>query len=187
MPYNTKEKLNAYVERTRERKRELDRSYSERHREEAKARAKAWYDKNKERAKATNRKWRTENADKMREYRQKWKSSNPLKDKESKSRYLRTEKGKVSKANKAHRRRERFLENRSPITNEQMMIIRSAKTCFYCGIRSRRMEIDHMVPLAKGGAHSKDNIVMACGPCNRAKSAKDPNEFARSRGLLFVV
>lgn len=47
--------------------------------------------------------------------------------------------------------------------------------CAYCG--EPAMERDHFVPLARGGTHTLDNLVPACGPCNRGKHAKLPEEW----------
>jgi 5-methylcytosine-specific restriction endonuclease McrA len=41
--------------------------------------------------------------------------------------------------------------------------------CAYCGEVPRIMTQDHVVPLAKGGDHTRANIVPACVPCNSAK------------------
>ena len=38
-------------------------------------------------------------------------------------------------------------------------------------------EIDHMIPLSKGGGHTIYNIVPACRSCNRKKNAKFPLNF----------
>ena len=48
--------------------------------------------------------------------------------------------------------------------------------CLYCGMRPRRsrLEIDHRVPLAKGGTDGLDNLALACGPCNRRKGDGPP-------------
>ncbi|MEK6226560.1 MAG: HNH endonuclease signature motif containing protein [Chloroflexota bacterium] len=48
--------------------------------------------------------------------------------------------------------------------------------CAYCGERAP-LEIDHRVPLARGGTDSIDNILPACGPCNRRKHAMSEEEF----------
>ncbi|MFI8830536.1 HNH endonuclease [Streptomyces afghaniensis] len=40
------------------------------------------------------------------------------------------------------------------------------------------MHVDHLVPLARGGAHSLSNLVPACQRCNTSKGAKDPYDFA---------
>ena len=43
--------------------------------------------------------------------------------------------------------------------------------CAYCGCAGD-MEIEHVVPISRGGAHDISNIVPACAPCNSSKSAK---------------
>jgi 5-methylcytosine-specific restriction endonuclease McrA len=43
--------------------------------------------------------------------------------------------------------------------------------CAYCGAKPKRLEIDHITPLSRGGAHSLANIVAACRTCNARKNA----------------
>jgi 5-methylcytosine-specific restriction endonuclease McrA len=59
--------------------------------------------------------------------------------------------------------------------------------CAYCRISLKRAKkhVDHIVPLARGGSNGRENIQYLCAPCNQAKSAKDPIDFAQSRGLLL--
>lgn len=60
------------------------------------------------------------------------------------------------------------------------------KVCYWCGCRcSRNHHVDHYVPLSKGGKHELANLVIACGPCNLKKNAKDPLDFAREVGRLL--
>lgn len=49
---------------------------------------------------------------------------------------------------------------------------KSAFRCHYCGTPSRetKLVIDHVVPLAKGGADHPSNMVASCIPCNGGKS-----------------
>jgi 5-methylcytosine-specific restriction endonuclease McrA len=50
--------------------------------------------------------------------------------------------------------------------------------CFYCLVDlDQTYEVDHFIPLSKGGTNLPDNIVLACKSCNRAKSSKDPHKF----------
>jgi len=44
-------------------------------------------------------------------------------------------------------------------------------SCAYC-ITSKANEMDHVVPLALGGAHSLANVRPACSSCNRIKGAR---------------
>jgi len=51
--------------------------------------------------------------------------------------------------------------------------------CVYCATRldQHTATLDHVVPLAHGGAHDPGNLVVACGPCNRLKGDRLPFEF----------
>jgi 5-methylcytosine-specific restriction endonuclease McrA len=44
--------------------------------------------------------------------------------------------------------------------------------CAYCLVQSTDLEVDHVVPLAKGGTHEESNIVPACSECNTSKNDK---------------
>lgn len=52
------------------------------------------------------------------------------------------------------------------------VFIRDAYTCQYCGKQSHDLTIDHVVPRSRGGAHSWENLVSACKPCNHRKGGK---------------
>ena len=52
---------------------------------------------------------------------------------------------------------------------------RDAYTCAYCGDVAN--EVDHVVPLVKGGEDSLDNCVAACRTCNIKKKDKDVSVF----------
>jgi len=51
--------------------------------------------------------------------------------------------------------------------------------CVYCAthLDQRTATLDHVMPLARGGAHDPGNLVVACGPCNRLKGDLFPFEF----------
>jgi 5-methylcytosine-specific restriction endonuclease McrA len=62
------------------------------------------------------------------------------------------------------------------------------KVCYWCGKKcARNHEVDHYVPLSRGGEHELSNLVIACKSCNRRKSAKDPEQFRAEtwHGTLF--
>lgn len=46
--------------------------------------------------------------------------------------------------------------------------------CIYCGVTSResQLEVDHVIPVAKGGTNEIGNLVVACKPCNRGKGKR---------------
>ena len=53
------------------------------------------------------------------------------------------------------------------------------RRCVYCGHRLDPLEatLDHVHPVARGGAHAPGNLVVACAPCNRMKGDMLPYEF----------
>ena len=51
--------------------------------------------------------------------------------------------------------------------NRRAVFARDGHRCQYCGASAEN--IDHVVPRSKGGAHTWDNVVAACRPCNTRK------------------
>lgn len=51
--------------------------------------------------------------------------------------------------------------------------------CHYCGKKFsyKQLTMDHLVPLARGGMSTKDNLVPACKECNTRKKAMLPLEW----------
>lgn len=49
-------------------------------------------------------------------------------------------------------------------------------TCAYCGAETN-LTMEHVVPVASGGATSVDNIIPACQSCNSSKGKKDMIEW----------
>ena len=49
-------------------------------------------------------------------------------------------------------------------------------TCQYCGVKSQRLTLDHVVPRRYNGPNTWDNVVAACEPCNLDKAGRTPHE-----------
>src|SRR5688572_7782599 len=51
---------------------------------------------------------------------------------------------------------------------------RDSFTCRFCGKRApeTELEVDHVVPRAKGGSDDVSNLVTACRDCNRGKGVR---------------
>jgi len=67
--------------------------------------------------------------------------------------------------------------------NEIKEIYRKAKEdkrvrCYLCGklIPKGHRQVDHIIPLSKGGQHRPSNLAVACDKCNQGKHAKLPHE-----------
>jgi len=58
--------------------------------------------------------------------------------------------------------------------------------CAACEAKIKdRYEIDHIIPVSKGGANDRQNIQLLCPECNRKKSDKLPHEYMRKIGKLL--
>ena len=68
------------------------------------------------------------------------------------------------------------------------VLIRKAQKdkCANCkAVLSGKGELDHIMPIARGGLHEDGNLQLLCRPCNAAKSDRDPLEFAQANGRLL--
>ncbi|MBI4339053.1 MAG: HNH endonuclease [Chloroflexi bacterium] len=56
------------------------------------------------------------------------------------------------------------------------VFIRDSYTCQYCGKTGHDLTLDHVIPRFRDGAHTWDNVVAACIPCNHRKAGRTPKE-----------
>lgn len=61
--------------------------------------------------------------------------------------------------------------------------------CAYCGksIGYYDMQVDHVIPLRKGGTNDLDNLLPACRSCNHYKSTLTMEQFRESLGQIPSV
>lgn len=118
-----------------------------------------------ERSREQSRQWRAENPERQRALVRAWKARN---------------RPKVNARNASSKR------NRRKSLIEALSKVQRGR-CAYCETRLAGVEfhVDHIVPLALGGADRRSNLQLTCAPCNIAKSARDPIDFAQSLGRLL--
>ena len=51
------------------------------------------------------------------------------------------------------------------------------RACAYCGKRDTPLEVEHIVPKARGGSDRVSNLTLACKSCNTAKGTQTATEF----------
>lgn len=51
------------------------------------------------------------------------------------------------------------------------------RKCIYCGKKDVPLEIEHIIPKAKGGTNRIDNLGIACHECNQKKGSRNAKEF----------
>jgi len=89
--------------------------------------------------------------------------------------YASTERGKETARGCVRRRRARQAQVEHPLTSQEWQVVlkKYDYKCVYCGSK-KRIEMDHIVPLSKGGKHSIQNVLPACRSCNAEKNNKLP-------------
>jgi len=60
--------------------------------------------------------------------------------------------------------------------SKRNVIHRDLFRCQYCGIKDKKMTIDHVLPQSRGGKSTFENCVAACKPCNNSKGDRTPSE-----------
>ena len=103
--------------------------------------------------------------------------------------YKKTNRGKYSGAHTANRRRlTKEATSDTTICQESLASLMKAQkqVCYYCGtmlLNDKETQLDHYIPISKGGKHSIWNVVWSCAFCNKSKSNNVPNEPLRKEHL----
>ncbi|WP_332116067.1 HNH endonuclease [Azorhizobium caulinodans] len=144
---------------------------------------KAWLARNAEKRRSTMRSWRVANADKVAAYDAKWKAENPDRFKE-----------KVKRRSARRRGRKVAAEGSFTAADISALFDDQGGLCAGCfEPLTPRYEIDHVIPLARGGSNWPSNLQLLCRSCNARKwaftmsewnerrTASPPGAFPRSR------
>ena len=92
----------------------------------------------------------------------KWAANNPVK----------------SKAQKRRSNLRRRAEGGITEEVRQFILDSYSSKCVYCG-EEGKMEIDHIIPVSKGGTNHIDNLAPACRSCNASKNDRLLEEWVR--------
>ena len=67
---------------------------------------------------------------------------------------------------------------KQPRFNRINIFRRDNSVCQYCGKNFTKQELtlDHVIPKSQGGKSNWENVVCACGKCNRKKGGKTPEQ-----------
>lgn len=72
--------------------------------------------------------------------------------------------------------RVKSLGHKERITLEEFNSL-DTTACYYCKQTNQKLQVDHTIPLSKGGKHEIANLRMVCDFCNRAKSDRSEADF----------
>ena len=116
-----------------------------------------------------NKRWADANPEKMLTYRHKWLQNNPEKRKVAALSWQK--RNPQSAVNYQSRRRSKLKGMLSGCVSDRELHQMRESCCAYCGARGD-IHIDHIIPIAKGGAHSIGNLQPLCASCNQSKGSK---------------
>jgi len=103
-------------------------------------------------------------------------------------RYKQTEAGKEANRKGSHKRRALMAEAEYEDFNPTEVMERDRYVCQLCGRKTRPdynryhplfPNLDHIVPLSKGGAHTKGNTQCLCRECNATKQSNGKGDQLR--------
>lgn len=148
-----------------------------------------------------NKRWRMENAEEYNRKRKEQYAADPAPAIERSKAYRQANPGR---ALDAQRRSKRAWRKKNPekaqAENARRRARRKAAEGSYSGDELRQMyddqqglcaycetplfgtyDVDHMIPLSRGGANGWQNLAVACRRCNRQKHAKTAEEFMQAK------
>ena len=142
-----------------------------------KARKHQYYQEHKEKYQAYARKRYYENRDERlvyaRQYRKKHK-------KEQRAYFHQYRKENPDKVQECRQRRRASITNAAIndfiAADWQAVLIHYDNKCAYCGEAKMALELEHIIPISRGGNNTISNIVPACEACNDKKYVSTPAE-----------
>lgn len=175
MPFKTKEEKAEYDKKRYLENREAKLAYMKEYRLKNPNVRKEWRECNREKVNAQKRKWRMENRDRVLALRKAYEETDRAKELQKKRRdkwaQLNPLKARESHLAAVYRRKAKIGSGKIP-----KHILNQLLTDMTCGICVEpivnQYHIDHIIPVAKGGEHTIDNLQLAHPLCNLRKGAK---------------
>lgn len=112
-------------------------------------------------------------------YMQKYYAQNKEKLLKYQSDYRRADPERRDNYKRRNRSRRRNLPDTLTVKQWHKILDDYNHACAYCGKKGVKLEREHKIPVIKGGGYTADNIVPACGKCNRRKQTMTDSEFKR--------
>ena len=137
----------------------------------------AWQKKNRKAKSEYARERYRANPESGRESSRKWREQNPERAKEVQrlANAKRRDKRRMYQAVREGRLKSASM---APIHADTLEALRLSP-CFACGSRER-VEIDHIVPISRGGEHVDGNLMALCKRCNGSKNSLTYDEWKAS-------
>ncbi len=157
-------------------------AYYAKNKEKSKAKAAAWYAANpermkayraanKERAKAATASWNAANSEWVRVRNAAWRAANKDRVRATNAAWAKANAEK--RADGCQQRRVRIKGGVVEKIDRRAIYDRDNGECHLCGkhVPEKEMELDHLIPVSRGGDHVALNLRVSCRSCNRRRGA----------------
>ena len=163
-----------------------------------------WAKNNPDKIKNSAKKWANNNIEKVREYKRASYHRNPDHQKEKSKQWYYANYEKATERNKIYNKefrkthaeyyRSKCRNRRASINNSigthsdkdiEIIYKQQKGKCYYCKIKLNGIyDVDHIVPISRGGHNDPSNLVISCSRCNTSKGSKLLHEWSKN-GLLI--
>lgn len=127
------------------------------------AKSRRWNAKNADKKRATNARYRTVNQEKINARRKEKRAADPSIER-----------------NKSAKRR--AAVGKLPKNIVEVLLVKQNGLCACCGLPlAGKYHLDHIIPVAKGGSNTEDNVHLLLPKCNQQKYTLTFEEFLRLR------
>lgn len=149
-------------------------------------RGRKYYRENHAQRLAKNAEWRAANLDRLRQATAAWRARHPDRQKAAEDAW-RAANPWITRVVSANRRARKLASQGivSPGIVSKLFALQRGR-CACCGEKlGAKYHLDHVMPLALGGAHDDSNLQLLRAVCNLRKGAKHPVEYMQQLGMLL--
>jgi 5-methylcytosine-specific restriction endonuclease McrA len=143
--------------------------------EARRAYSKQWKLKHLERANENHRRWVSNNSNKKKQWHRRWYEKHSIHVQEINKIWQKQnpEKAKLIRAGIKGRRRARIKANGFERFSLKEILNRDGYRCHICTKRvlPKDLSFDHLIPISKGGPHTRQNVAVAHLSCNKKRAA----------------
>ena len=179
---NLTEYQRQYYQKNREKIAEREKQRYQANREKLVEQQRQYYKENREKAAEYQKQYYQENREKVAEYQKQYRQANSEKYEEYQKQYLQENLEAFNARNQKRRALKRNAAGNATAADIQARFDYHGNRCYYCGCDGP-MEVEHRIPLSRGGTHYPANLVPACKSCNCSKGTKTELEF-KNRAIV---
>lgn len=176
----------ANAERMREKTNARKRAYRAKNPSNDKEYKAAYYAANKKKFRAINEAWSKANIDKVRVWKAEWRAKNVARVREARTNWEKENPEKRREYRQNRRARKLNHGGRLSTGLVAKLLHLQKGRCACCQKKlGTDYHLDHVIPLARGGANEDWNMQLLKSGCNLKKGSKHPIDFMQTKGYLL--